>query len=173
MLFLRGRRSVIAHLCAIAAFGDAFAKGAFGAENHGFDGVAVFHDSAADGNGDGDAIAPPCDLAGVDHATQAFGSALDFVAAALGEDGEKLVALPTAEIVGGAYSVFERLTNDAKDHSNCAGPVTRQDFVEMIHLHAEDGERDAMLFEEANVFADVRLRDAVIENATGFVDAAV
>jgi hypothetical protein len=43
----------------------------------------------------------------------------------------------------------------------------------MIHLHAEDGKRDVMVFEEADIFADVRLRDAVIEDAAGFVDAAV
>src|SRR5580698_5150166 len=173
MLFLRGRRSVIAHLCAIAAFGDAFAKGAFGAENHGFDGVAVFHDSAADGNGDGDAIAPPCDFAGVDHATEAFGSAFDFVAAALGEDGEELVALPATEIIGGANGVFERLADDAENYGDGARSVARQHFVEMIHLHAKDGERDVMLFEDADIFSDMRLSDAVIEDAAGFVDAAV
>jgi hypothetical protein len=43
----------------------------------------------------------------------------------------------------------------------------------MIELHAEDRERDVMLFEETDVFADVSLRDAVIEDAAGFVDAAI
>jgi hypothetical protein len=43
----------------------------------------------------------------------------------------------------------------------------------MIHLHAEDGEWNVMFFEEAYVFANVRLRDAMIEDAAGFIDAAV
>jgi hypothetical protein len=164
---------VIAHLGAIAAFGDAFAERAFGAENHGFDGVAVFDDGASDGNGDGDAIAPPCDFAGVDHAAEAFGCALDFVTAALGENGEELIGLPAAEVVGGTHGVFERRSDDAKNYGDGAGTVALEDFVEMIHLHAENGEREMMLFEEADIFTDVRLRYAVIEDAAGFVDAAV
>jgi hypothetical protein len=161
------------HLRAVAAFGDAFAERVLGAENHGFDGVAVFYDGAADGNGDGDAIAPPCDFAGVDHAAQALGCALDVVAAALGEDGEKLIALPAAEIVGGTHGIFERLADDAENDRDGAGSIACQYFVEMIHLHAEDGKWNVMFFEDADVFGDMRLRDAVIEDAAGFVDAAI
>src|SRR5262249_2389674 len=88
-------------------------------------------------------------------------------------DGEELIALPATEIVGGAHGVFERLADNAKNYRDGARSVAREHFVEMIHFHAEDGERNVMLFEEADVFADVRLGHAVIEDAAGFVDTAV
>ena len=163
----------MANLCAIAAFVDALAKRALGAKNHGFNGVAVFDDRGADRNGDGDSIAPPGDFGCVDHAAEALGGAFDFVATTFGEDGEELIALPATEIVGGAHGVFKRLADDAKNDGNGARTIARLHFIEVIELHAEDGERNVVFFEEADVFADVGLRDAVIEHAARFVDAAV
>lgn len=133
----------------------------------------MFDDGTTDGEGDEDAITPPGNFGAVDHAAQALGSTLDFATAALCENGEELIALPATEEIGWAHSVFERLTDNAEYDGDSTRSVASLDFVEMIELHAEDGERDAMLFEEADVFADVGTRDAVIENAAGFVDAAV
>ena len=46
-------------------------------------------------------------------------------------------------------------SDDTEDDGDGARSIARLDFVEMIELHAEDGERDVMFFEEADVFADV------------------
>src|SRR5580698_8587531 len=43
----------------------------------------------------------------------------------------------------------------------------------MIEPDAQDGKRHMMLGEESQVFADVRMDHAVVENSAGLIDAAV